>query len=475
MRRPSSFDRHLFAIVALAAGIVACSSSAFRPAPFVAAPSSLQTLAPAASKPVYLTIELPKGLNNPASPGRSVPPSTFTVGVTASNAAGMAIAPDAATPIVVRVYGPGVVSNPGRAPAPVPSATVGRNGTATFAYSGKYFANAMTVTAVSGTASMTAQLFGLNTPAPAVCAMLTNTTELVTNQNRVLKDGGGFFIQAAVAGYPFQNVQIDTGSTGFYIGKDLVPGMKGMIGPGQPGKETLEPSGAQISGNYYLTPVTIKTLAGSSTTVPMEVLVTSSAGYTSAKYMGVGFGRPSPKPSQPWLKAPVDNVFLQLADIVMGGMHPGYVLTKDRLAIGLNASNANGFTFNGLQPFPNRPGDWKSPPGCVEFSNSGTYQCGSMLLDVGVDIMFVGPSPKRVTSIAIAAPGYSSPATALKYAFPYPVPANATPPAPDPKAGKPVHFENPSTSYVNTGRFALAAASYAYDASCGFVGFKSTK
>jgi hypothetical protein len=223
-------------------------------------------------------------------------------------------------------------------------------------------------------------------------------------------------------------------------------------------------------GHYYLAPVTLSDRQGTiGTTVPMEVLVLDGG---STSYMGVGFGRPSPKPTQFLLKAPTENAFLQLSDVVTGSMHPGFVLTPNALSIGINRANAAGFSFTKLQPFAGRPGDWHGPSVCVRF-NAGKYHCnGSMLLDIGIHSMYVqAPAPQPLTSIQIVAPSKKQPF--LNYTFPYPVPAEATPPAPDPSASPPIRFPKPGSSiFVNTGRYALAAAHYLYDSGCGRVGFK---
>ncbi|HVA34526.1 MAG TPA: hypothetical protein VNG31_10280 [Candidatus Baltobacteraceae bacterium] len=96
-----------------------------------------------------------------------------------------------------------------------------------------------------------------------------------------------------------------------------------------------------------------------------------------------------------------------------------------------------------------------------------------MLLDIGIDSMFVNAStPSPITSIQVVSPQQSAPV--LSYSFAYPVTAGATPPAPNPSASPPIIFLAPSPpAFVNTGRNALAAANYFYDAGCGTVGFGS--
>jgi hypothetical protein len=140
-------------------------------------------------------------------------------------------------------------------------------------------------------------------------------------------------------------------------------------------------------------------------------------------------------------------------------------LTTKSLTLGINATNAAGYTFTKLQPYTGRAGDWQGPTACLAF-NGGSPECGNMLLDVGIDEMYVGaPTPSPITSIAVMAPNASS--TPLAYSFPYPL-SSPTPPAPTS-----VMLESvPATPFVNTGRYALAAANYLYDSACGRVGFQ---
>jgi hypothetical protein len=481
--------------------IVAVLYSDARPIPYSSAPANIalaqaQTIQKISSPAIVplafsgivrmFAIENPL-LNNPSSPGSKTAKAPFSITVVPFDSLGTKITAGAfVPPIIVRVYGPpGLVTVPSASANATAVKIATSPAKATFQYSGDFFDYGMTVAAISGDASATAQLTGLHTPSPGACAALPTASPFMIAESAVLKrgsTGGGVFFNASIAGSKQFRVQVDTGSTGFYVSRGLLTTMGAksnlMVGPGQPGTETLEPSGDVITGNYYLMPVTIYNGSQAETTIPMEVLVLPSD--SVIKYMGVGFGRgsaspvpssgPTPPASSGYLRTPVQNVFLQLQDAIEGTMRPGYELTANSLSVGLNASAVNGFTFNNLDPFPNRPGDWQGEPACVMF-NALPYQCGRMLLDVGVDIMYVGPKPSAtVTSIGVVAPNPSS--TPLSYSFPYPVQPNASPPAPDPKASHPAIWITPSPLFVNTGRFALAASSYAYDAACGRVGFK---
>ncbi|MBV8148700.1 MAG: hypothetical protein JO092_06395 [Candidatus Eremiobacteraeota bacterium] len=431
------------------------------------------------------TLALTAGAVAPATLSMVIPAlrgTAFNVAVTALQADGTVLMTDPLhRPIEVDVYGPrGIVSSSH-------AAVGGRGVVASFAYGGQKFPNPMTVTAIAGKSSITGQLFPPTTPVPG-CKVLGETRAVHIPERDVLAPkGGGFFLYASVAGGNPVHVQLDTGSTTFLLSKNYLVGALAskLIGPGQSATETLYPSHVTLYGNYYLAPVTLYDSGGThelGTTVPMEVLIVDKScrpidgkqtceADKGTSYMGVGFGRPSPSPTSGFLRSPLENPLLQLDDIVVGKMHPGFILTRDGLWIGLNRSNARGFSFVNLDPFPERPGDWQGPKACVRF-NRQSDPCGRMLLDVGIDSMVVqARTPQPLTSIEIVAPTAQRPL--LDYSFAYPVAPGATPPAPNPLASVPVAFGSKyPPNFVNTGRDALAAADYLYDEACGQVGFR---
>jgi hypothetical protein len=385
------------------------------------------------------------------------------------------------TPIVISIYGPKHL-------VPNPRETVGGRGlVAPFTWSGAKLANPMTVAAISGTSSITGLIFPPATPVPN-CSVLGDTNAYTVAESNVLSPKATFKLGVSVADSKKIGVTIDTGSTSLLLSRDLIVKEKKdrFIGPGQAGSETLYPHDITLLGNYYLAPVTLwdATLTKRlGKTVPMEVFVVDKSCVkdvcTESKttaYLGVGFGRPSPAPTNGFLKSPAENAFLQLSDVVVDqDMHPGFILSKDSLSIGLNRTNARGFSYAKLDAFAGRPGDWQGPKACVVFD--GGYSAphcggaGTMLLDVGIPSMYVKPtvSPQPST-IAIVAPDLQQ--RLLGYSFANP---NLSPsPSPTPPAPTAVMFETPPPSvYVNTGRYALAATDYLYDEACGRVGFRS--
>jgi hypothetical protein len=442
------------------------------------------------SAPTLQITSDPPALDNPVNPNRTTRSQVFTINVGAENEAAIRRLRrrDGYTPVNITIYAP-----PGAVTPTSQTVYLSGNNTASaqFTYNGTYFSTPMTVAAVLGTGSMTAAIFTAHKPA---CDYTANQTSYLIAQNDPLKFGvsGGFHLNVSV-GDTVSGVQLDTGSTGFLINDAAFAGSNvNAIGPGQLGFETLEPSDLTLIGHYWLAPVTLMTTGSSSTTidttVPMEVLSveyicqdgTQCQPDTGTALMGVGFGRPTPPPGQLYLKDPLENVFLQLQDAVQGNLHLGYILSTDHMYLGLNQQSTSTFpasSFIGLKKFPHRRGDWQSPPACVTF-NGGTPQCGSMLLDIGIDSMiaagFATPSPLQ--QITVQSPNATSPI--LSYSFPYPVPASATPPAPDPNGisqGNAIQFDpaprHDSAPFVNVGRDPIAVNDYLYDAQCGEVAF----
>jgi hypothetical protein len=430
----------------------------------------------------------PAALNNPTSPSGNTGAQTFTVTVK-TNGSAMERRPSGSSSVTVSVYGPPGAVTPTSQSVPLN----GNAATATFTYNGTYFQSPMTVAATLDNGSMTAPIFLSN----ALPCTYGNGAAYKVHETNPLKYGpsGGFHLRMSVAGGEVRGVQLDTGSTGFLIAASALAksNKQEMVGPGQIGFETLEPSGITLVGHYWLAPVTLIDPGQDKTidqTIPMEILSVEfscapsqpcqpeTKGRRGTALMGVGFGRPTPPPGQVYIKTPLENVFLQLQDVVEGNVQPGYILANDHLWLGLNHQDTRNFkpsSFVQLQPDTDRPGDWNGPPGCLNFNGSG-FQCGSLLVDIGIDSIlasgFTTPSP--LTQVNVVAPNPSQ--AALAYGFPYPVPSDATPPAPDPNGiaqGQAIEWipAPGSTPFVNVGRDPIAAADYLYDSGCGLVGF----
>lgn len=431
----------------------------------------------------------PQTLENPASQGAASAPQTITVTVNAQDASGSAIAANAlANPISLTVYGPS--PNPVVSPQ---SATVDAAGKATFTYTGGYFENAMTIAAVSGTASATTQLV----PKHPACTIPDGDTGFpisIGTPDGNLKSGWMMNIKVGKEGVA-KAVEVDTGSRGLVFPRSKIGA--DAIGPGAAGQMEYTSDGKIFHGHYFLAPITLDAGGKNVETVPVEVLGVEyqtcdpkfpkckvDASVDNMGNMGVAFDRPESS------GGPDTNPFLQLKDVLEGRSHAGYIITKDGITLGLSADRAAGFSTMKLdpaQPVPGRaffPGDWTQPPVCFSFPKYGTTQyCGQMLMDTGIGSMIVNlPPDQRPTEIAtadplpdgleikIAAPDQSAPV--MDYSFT--LGDDTNPMAPTASAEDPAArwADASSIPSVNTGRHVVAGYDYMYDASCGRIGYK---
>jgi hypothetical protein len=429
----------------------------------------------------------PQTLENPASQGALTAPQSITVTVNAQDASGSPIAANSlANPITLTVYGPS--PNPVVSPQ---SATVDANGKATFTYTGGYFENAMTIAAVSGTASATTQLV----PSHPVCTIPASDTGFpIAIGGDNLKNGWKMKIKVGEQGVS-EDVEVDTGSRGLVFPRSKIGA--DAIGPGAEGQMEYTSDGKIFHGHYFLAPIVLDVGGKNVQTVPVEVLgveyQTCDPKFPKCQVdptvdhmgnMGVAFDRPESS------GGPDTNPFLQLKDVLEGRSHAGYIITQDGITLGLSADRAAGFSTMKLdpaQPVAGRtffPGDWTQPPVCFSFPQYGTKEyCGQMLMDTGIGSMIVNlPPDQRPAEIAnadplpdgleirIAAPDASAPV--MDYSFT--LGEGTNPMAPTASAEDPAArwADASSTPSVNTGRHVVAGYDYMYDASCGRIGYK---
>jgi hypothetical protein len=403
---------------------------------------------------------------------------------------GQAILPSRRRPIVLNIYQPD--GGPLRPTAA--RITSASDPSAIFTYDGSYFVNSMILTATIGDSSAATSIVPRNQFDPENCpAGAGHLTIPYDNPMRTLEHG--FSVAVSVGRGPWHpGVELDTGSTGLVIDRHSLGPQ--AIGPGEPGSREYYPSGYKIVGNYWLTPVTIAIPDATwrpkpvATTIPLEVFGIDRVecgsnvktctppsdqrkAIASFSLMGIGFDRGG-APS-------TNNPFLQLEDIVYGRMKPGYVISPDRVDIGLDAANtAEKFRYISLEPSDGPQGDWLGANGCFSFPAVSAKFCGSMLLDTGIDDMIfalakaqrpsavVDPSnPKLLkpdTAVDISAP------PALAYGFTYRPRKDSS--TIDPKL---IEWAAPPATvppvFFNIGRSPLVRFDYLYDARCGRIGF----
>jgi hypothetical protein len=433
-------------------------------------------------------------LDNPATRGGRTERQRIPISVTVTDRRGRAILPSRRQPIILDIYQPW--GGPLR-PAGARITSSGDAG-ATFTYDGGYFANPMILTATIGDASASTSIVPKNRLDPDDCPPGAGHVTLpYSNPMRTLERG--FTVDVSVGGGRLHTgVELDTGSTGLVLDRRSIGPQ--AIGPGEPGTREYYPSGYKIVGNYWLTPVTI---AISDTngrpravarTVPIEVFgidrvecgtnvktctppSDQEKAIASFSLMGIGFDRGGAPPS--------NNPFLQLEDVVYGHMRPGYVISPDRIDIGLDDTDtAEKFQYIRLKASADPPGDWLGANGCFSFPAASARFCGSMLLDTGIDQMIFalakGSRPAQV--VDSSNPGVLKPGTAVDIAAPTTGPLalsygfNYQPGRPgstiDPRL---IRWAAPPATkppvFFNIGRTPLARYDYLYDARGGRVGF----
>lgn len=288
----------------------------------------------------------------------------------------------------------------------------------------------------------------------------------------------GWHLKVSIGGGQARFVQVDTGSIGFVVGRSAVG--PHAAGPLAPGRQEYTSNGLILLGHYYRAPVTFEAGSGSATTVPVALLAVErlacdpkypkcslrGRSTQSVGVLGVGFARKEKIGS---------NAFLQMAPMLRGDMHPGYIIARDGITVGLTAENTRGFAFIQLSRGPH---DWLGAPGCFGFPDRPGYRniCGTILVDTGIASMIVsrarGLRPADIrsaipagTAIEIAAPALGRPVMQYRFSVNDRTPLSPTA----------IRWSNAAGNgaFVNTGRNLIRGYDYLYDAKCGRVGFRA--
>lgn len=440
-------------------------------------------------------------LANPAKTGQTVPAQLLSVNLTLLDTNGDPITSGPlTTPVSITIYGP--------SPAVLTTSTTeitSATPTVDFIYNGHFVANSIFVTAVSGDAFAQMSFQPKHRGFPG-----TRSVPFRMKASNV-KNGWAFKMQ--VAGGAPRSVLMDTGSHGVVVPLSALG--PGAVGPGAPGKITYSSDGKIFSGNDYLAPITLnvggttvggKIVGGTTvTTAPIKVLAvrtgscapnypvskcnpaTIQAAAGKVSMLGVGFDRgkatnaPSPRAvaagGNSGTPPELGNAFLALTNIVQGSMHPGYLITRNGVTLGITAKNSAGFKRNAisLTPGGTGPGDWNGAPGCFSFPGLPTYkaQCGSVLMDTGIPkaILQLDTSKRprgmkkkipRNTKIKIAVGAARNPV--FSYGF--------TTGGSSPVTPKAIRWAIGSPPFINTGRNVISTYDYMFDAGSGKLGFR---
>ncbi len=296
-------------------------------------------------------------------------------------------------------------------------------------------------------------------------------------------------------GGPVMRAVLDTGSTGVVVAARAIPNLSQLKNLG-PGALTYTSSGRIMRGDWVLAPVTLSGPNGAQVTSrPIPVLAVRRVDClksarncrvrvnpTHIAMVGIGFAREKDK--QP-SGTPDHNPLLNLPAMgtaqAPGAMRRGYVVTKQGIHVGLTAELGKGFTFAKLARNPNAP-DWAPIPACLSLNDRQPPACGTVLMDTGVDTMYLTlPAPQLEGQTVLAPDGKTvlPPGARLKIELL----GHGTGPAYDlvvGNAGDPVApvrvilvpREGPVT-FVNTSVRLLNRFDYLFDADGGYAGFRA--
>jgi len=281
---------------------------------------------------------------------------------------------------------------------------------------------------------------------------------------------------------------MDTGSTGIVVAADhFIPGPND-IHQG-PGRLIYNSSGRILNGERYTTDVEIlRDEATPLATARVQVLRVTSIGCLEhardcrpesnprgVAFMGVGFDRTGAQGTEPGTPR---NPFVSLVSLASGAplssVRPGYIVTRDGVHLGMTAERTRGFAFIKLAPSAaSRPGtpEWSAVPMAV--SVNGVSGNGSILVDTGINYMFLSPPEgtglRRGTRapegsrIAVFLPDRRNPQPVF---YDFTVGHRANPMHPER-----VEVVHDRGVFVNTGRMFLEGFDYLYDAAGGYAGF----
>jgi len=423
--------------------------------------------------------------------------SSFSVSVTAFDNNGNILEPSDEDPLFVQIDG---------APEGLITPDIRKltgSSVAKFKYSGKYFPKPINVEAwmkiPNGTAALGNYALGITqilAQNSNICAYAhksvalavncgTETPEQCATDN--ITSSQGVQVMAAV-GYgkakksSFMPYTVDTGSLGVIVPiGDLPTGKKAdWIGPGPQGTKAYTSNGkSSFTGNYYLAPVDLQLSDGHVARTSRIMVLVLSAGQT-LRYLGIGFNREN-FTFEDLFQTPADNAFLHLTDKSNGtDISPGYQIGAASITLGISSTSGYSLiplTTAGAQV----PGEYADAAGCFNFpgapDNPAPF-CGNMLFDIGIGDMYLGlddfqrptgydTSELVTTGDAVNIIGGSPSSPAMCYSF-----ASGGTSLTTPYAANWAQPPMPCGVFFNTGRRALAAYNYMYDATCGNVGFQ---
>lgn len=281
---------------------------------------------------------------------------------------------------------------------------------------------------------------------------------------------------------------MDTGSTGIVVSAEhFIPGPRD-VSQG-PGRLVYNSSGRVLSGEHWMTDVVIRRDEHTPVaTARVQVLRVSQitclehardcrpeSEPRNVGFMGIGFDRGAAQATAD--NTSPKNPFVSLVSLASGrpvnSVRPGYVITRTGVHLGMTPALTRHMAFVKLTPKAHPPGvpDWNGAPMTV--SVDGVSGQGTLLMDTGINYMFLSPpagtrlergrrAPEG-TRIDLFMPDRLRPQPAF-YRFTVG------------RRGNPLHPErvevvHDATVFVNTGRMFLEGFDYLYDAAGGYVAY----
>ena len=281
---------------------------------------------------------------------------------------------------------------------------------------------------------------------------------------------------------------MDTGSTGIVVSAEhFIPG-PGDLSQG-PGRLVYNSSGRVLSGEHWMTDVVIRRDEHTPVaTARVQVLRVNritclehardcrpEAEPRNVGFMGIGFDRGAAQATAG--STSPKNPFVSLVSLASGrpagAVRPGYVITRTGVHLGMTPALTRHMAFVKLTPKAHPPGvpDWNGAPMTV--SVDGVTGRGTMLMDTGINYMFLSPpagarlehgrrAPEGMR-IELFMPDRQRPQPAF---YEFRVGRNGNPLHPER-----VEVVRDATVFVNTGRMFLEGFDYLYDAIGGYVGY----
>jgi hypothetical protein len=271
---------------------------------------------------------------------------------------------------------------------------------------------------------------------------------------------------------------LDSGSTGIVVAAASIPNLDQLPVVGD-GRLTYTSSGRIMLGHWVTTRVSLVGQDGGYVrTEPLPVLAvtevqclphardcTPNKSPHGIAVVGIGFGREGDAQSQSTPdKNPVLNIVWR--DRVF---RPGYILTAKGIRMGLAPSDsARPFLRVKLQRTANGD-DWQGAPACISINRKTPAACGSVLVDTGVQDMFMTIPPTQAGNASGTFPDGTAIsiklATANFYSF--------TTGADSDVAPRKIYLHvSPDRVFVNTSVRLLNRYDVLYDADGGYFGVR---